>query len=215
MNRLALAPLLAALAAVPAEAAVTTFTSLSGWQAAAGFSILEDFSSAPVGPLAPGTTDIGAFSIFIDKNGENANRIAAGTPNFFSGYIDNPSDSLSTGAFQLRFLFDAPITAFAASWASTTSGDQLRATIDGTTLQFVDLLGTPGTGFLGFVSDNPFDFMTFSIGFASSTIDGEAFSMGNARLSATPPTVDVPEPAAAALLLAAIAGLRACRRSCM
>jgi len=205
MKRLALAPLLAVLAAAPADAAVTAFTDLAAWEAATGSHILEDFASAPIGTLAPGTTDIGAFSIFIDKNGAGANAITAGTPNFFTGYVDNPSNPLTTGAFVIRFLFDAPLVGFAASWASTTSGDMLRASIGGTTFDFEDFLGIPGGGFLGFTSTEAFDEIVFSVGNASATIDGESFSMGNARLASPP--VDVPEPGALLLLATALAGL--------
>lgn len=210
MKRLALAPLAFVLAACPAAASVTAFSSFSGWQAAAGPTTLEDFAAAPLGPLTPGTTDIGTFSIFIDKNGDNRNSIADDDPNFFIGYIDNPADSNTLGAFVIRLLFDAPLTAFAASWSSTTTGDRLRATIDGTTFRFEDFLTGTGSGFLGWVSTDPFDEIILSVGNASPTIDGESFGMGSVLLA--PPVADVPEPAAAALLLAGVCGLWSLRR---
>ena len=195
MKRLIAAGLLAGLA-TPAAAGVSTFTDLAAWQAAAGPSTLEDFSGSPPGILSAGSTDIGAFSIFLDKNNSGDNTIAGQR---FNGYIDDPTASIDNGALVLRFDFEAPLVGFAGDWLSMINADRVTVTLAGQTIEFDNFLTGNGDGFLGFVSTVPFTSLQFGLELASATIDGERFALDNARLAAT-----VPEPPAITLLTGAL-----------
>ena len=188
------------LSIAKAEAAVSAFTNLADWQAAAGPSTLEDFGATPPAQLAAGSNEVGAFSVFLDKNGLAFNEVNSG--GFLSLYVDDVG-SLSRGAFVVRFDFDTPLIGFAANWASTISGDRATIAIAGTTFQFDNFL-VGGNGFLGFVSTVPFSSLSFAHE-SFSSIDGEGFTLDNARLATG--IAAVPEPSAMALLgLALFAG---------
>lgn len=205
MKRLLVVCILAGLAAAPANAAVATFTDVAAWQAAAGPSTLEDFSGSPLGAMAAGSTDIGAFSIFLDKNGGGNNAFSAPR---FGGYIDDPTASLDVGALVLRFDFDAPLIGFGGDWTSMINADRVTVTLAGATIQFDNFLTTGnGDGFLGFVSTTPFTSLQFGLELASPGIDGERFTLDNARLAAA-----VAEPPAAALLAVALLAAGTWRR---
>jgi hypothetical protein len=209
MKRAVALGLLAALTVAKADAAVATFTTLAGWQAAAGAATLETFNATPTGPLAPGSNDIGAFSVFLDANGQDLNAINAS--GFLSLYVDEVG-SLSRGGFVVRFDFDTPLIGFAASWASTTSGDRATISLAGSTFQFDNFLPSGG-GFLGFVSTVPFSSVSFAHESASLGTDGEGFALDNARL-ATGITAAVSEPSAIAMLCLGLIGAGAMRRRC-
>lgn len=185
-----------------AQADMIVFTNGALWENQVGSFVMEDFNNEPLRALALGSNAFNGFSIDIADVGiDNGNEIAVGT---------NPRNIDSTKFALLNFTtdqsyvsvssltFDSEITAFGADWASTTNygGLTLTVTINGDTLRFIDYLGTPGDGFLGFVSDVPFTRVDFGL---SGSINNEAFGMDNAA------SAPVPEPATMSLL--AIGGL--------
>lgn len=174
--------------ATPARAVPIVFTDLAAWQAAVAAvpmsnTRIEDFESATVGPLVPGTNDIGRFNVTIDNNDEGDVRIRnSGSVNGtreFRGDLDND------GTMMLQFSFPI-LFGFAGDWDSTTSGDSLTMTINGDEIRFEDFLSGDGDGFLGVIDLDGFSQIDF--GRLSETSVGEAFSLDNARLARVPET---------------------------
>lgn len=85
--------------------------------------------------------------------------------------------------------FPHPVFAFAADWFSMNSLDGVSVEIAGTAVFFGDILGVPGTGFLGFISDSAFQTITFT---TDGGVGNEFFAVDNLRFGGTlaePPTL--------------------------
>ena len=199
-----LAPtVLAAMAAAsPALAAPLAFTDAAAWAAAAGTAPIPVLM-ADVDPLPPGTTDVGPFSIRIDRNDDGDTRVDGGV---FEGDIDASPEETS----EIDFVdFDIAITGFGAEFFSTTTGDLLTVTINGVTFRFDTLLTSDGDGFVGFY--DPAGITTLAVRTEMLTTDGEAFDMADVRLIPGEP-VETPTPAALALFGLGALVLAAARR---
>jgi len=179
-----------------AQAGLIVFTDGTLWETQVGNFVTEDFNNEPLRTLALGSNTFAGFSIDTVLNGantENANQIAAGTD---SRNIDSTTFALldfdlADAVSVSSLIFDNEITAFGADWTSTTNAGLLTMTItiNGDTLLFIDYLGTPGDGFLGFVSDVPFTRLDFGL---SGSSNNEYFGMDN--------VVYIPEPATVCLV---------------
>lgn len=180
--------------ATEAAAAPIVYTNQATFTAAlAGTTIsTEDFSASPLGVIGGGTTDLGLFSVTIDQN-----------PDLFTAIVDGGSingtrqlnGDLDEGGvvFNLSNFSPSPIVAFGGTWTSTTTGDLLTITVNGTTFQFDNHLAFPGNGFLGIIDFA--GFTTVSLGRESVTSFGEAFGLDDVQVAAA-----VPEPATLLLL---------------
>jgi hypothetical protein len=203
------AALFGLLATTPADAAVTVYTDQAAWLAAVSGVISENFESSPLGELAPGTTDIGAFSITIDQNFGDVAIVDNGNINGsrqFHGLL------ASDGTTILDFSeFGSSIFGFAGTWNSTTTNDRLTVTIAGTTIEFDDHLPGNGSGFLGFVSTDPFSILQFRT--ETVTSDGEAFDLDDVLIATgLASTTPIPEPGTMGLLATSLLGLGLLRR---
>lgn len=195
-----------ACAVADADNAVIVFTSRVHWATAVGNGVItEDFETSPLGLLPIGTTQLGMIAFTTDDSGPIAPRIEQpgqvnGTRDLF-GRVDNRTFG---GTFHtISFPFDA--IAFGADFDSTTTGDGLEVTVGAAMIRFSDHLSGPGDGFLGVISDAPFDSITFRpVGLPL----GEGFSVDNLSFRA------VPEPSSAilAVIAAAIGGRRITRQ---
>ena len=218
-----------AAAAAPA-AAQTTYTTLAGFQAAAGSTTLETFNSATPTLLAgPGQpTVVGnytGFQLSTNPNGDYVG-IASGTT---AGNIDgtnfvyfsqaNPTNGQyngdgGTGPI-LTFTFGSAITAFAFDWVDTDPTDAYRIDFSGpgfTTIGYANppfsLNGT-GRGFFGFISSSAFTTVTFTQNAAGGVVD--PFGIDNIRTNSTFNT-GVPEPATWAMMMLGFGAMGAALR---
>jgi hypothetical protein len=172
----------------------TIFTSRSLWQAAAGSSTNETFSTAPLGLLPVNTpTTAGTVTVRLSGSLNGSNQFAdSGVLNGtrdFHGFIANGSE---TTVQSITFTFPTAVRAWGADFASTATGNILIATANGSSYNFGTLCGSPGDCFLGSVETAPFNQVTFST--QSFTSFGEAFDMDNLSYA-------VPEPATLLLLV--------------
>ena len=193
-----------ALLAVSADAALTPFTDLGSWSAAAAGPVkVEDFNDEAVADLpAGGTLNVDGFSILYDSDGTTDDAgIRDGAAfgnvdgtNFFEGFTANPEATYV-------LTFDIPITAFSGEWSGATTGASIALGTGGESLSLIDFIGQPGDGFFGFASDTAF---TELLIFDDDLTFGEIFGLDNVRW------VEIPSPSTAGVL--AIAGVAALRR---
>ncbi len=185
----------------------TTFTDRASWEAAVGGSFSEEtFNSFTVDTSFNGSSvDVGDFTL----NGTSQ----------FSGFqqIDFPpitaSSSLNIdGTTQIvaatgssssfTFTFDAPTTAFGASFNELNSNNtRLRADSDVVPNLPTVNGGTPGGGFFGFVADGEFTTLNFD----SITGSGDGFGMDNVVYASS--SAAVPFEFSPTLGLLAVAGV--------
>jgi len=174
-----------------AQATLTVFTNRTLWENQVGNFATEDFNNEIPRTLTLGSNAFDGFSIDTVLNGintENANKIAIGSDSY---NIDSTTFALLD--FDLlnavsvsSLVFDNEISAFGADWTSTTNFGQLTITTSGGNLNLIDYLGTPGDGFLGFVSDVPFTMLDFGL---SGSSDNEYFGMDNVAYVPEPVTI--------------------------
>ncbi|MBV0881517.1 PEP-CTERM sorting domain-containing protein [Noviherbaspirillum sp. L7-7A] len=210
----AIAALACAATTIPAHATLTTYTDLAAFQAAAGLTTVETFSSATVGfSTANYAGSFKGFSLSTVANGDNSG-ISTGSlswgddtaiPSNFAGqnfYGWGDSGDGYVGPTTL-FTFDNAVTAFGFDWFDTDYTDSYSVTINGLT---ETVFNTLSSGFFGVVGTDNESFTSASIqtayfgGFISTE------GLDNVRVSA------VPEPTGVALFGIALVGLITARR---
>jgi len=204
------------------EATAVTFTTLASFQAAAGATVLEDFTSAAAFNTtgAFGPTAYTGFSLTGNGNGNNIGVHSAALggalqpplPASFLGqqFFGWASASGGPGTIgTLTFTFQNPIKAFGFDWFNTDTNDRYRVTVLGVDYSDPPFSTIPGagvaaTGFFGIVSDTPFTTATITNVIFSGNITDEGFD--NVRTSAAA----IPEPVT--VLLVSTGALMAIRR---
>ena len=177
------------------------YTTEASWLTALGGATVtsENFEASPLGNLAVGTTDVGLFDISITSNAEGQIGIAGGGNINGSRQFNGDIDSDSTLSMNFSNFGISPLSAFAGEWASTTSGDLLTLSVNGSLIEFDNYLAGAGNGFLGFIDTDGFTSMTF--GTEGTTSFGEFFNLDNVQVAS------VPEPGTLFLLAAGLLGL--------
>jgi len=221
----------ALLVAAPAHATTLTFTTLASFQAAAGATVLEDFSTASLfnATGAFGPTAYNGFSLTGNGNGNNigvhTGAVANAGPDTpfpasFNGQRFFSLGNLAGGTMgTLTFTFNAPITAFGFDWFNTDVTDRynLSAQVAGGgpfvnppfSLATFTPNATASTGFFGLVSDTPFTTVTIFNNITGGYMSDEGFD--NVRTSAA--AVATPEPGTMLLMAGGLAAAVRRRRS--
>lgn len=200
-----MAAILASAPAVPAAAAVTTFTSLEAFLAATpAATTVETFNGRPTGSLpSPGpvinASGFKGFGITGVRNGDYIginHGLTVGTVDGtdFLGWsgIDDGTGPAFT------FTFDAPITAFAFDYNDRDGSDAYQVSLAGQVFANPPFSGFTGSGFFGVVSDTPFNTVTFSHSIVGGIL--EPFGIDNVRSNVF--AAPVPEPASWAMMIA-------------
>jgi hypothetical protein len=163
MKSIAIAVLLAALPAATASAAtITSFADATAFAAATSGLSTEDFNDqAKFGPTGLTPIALNGFSITRTDPSSNVNDNRIGR-----NFVDSNGNStgqllvLTTETITLTLRFNAPITAFGATFAGYNNVDQSRIGI-GADLVNPGPSDFLGQRFFGLVSDTPFDTLNF------------------------------------------------------
>lgn len=202
--------------------AATIYTDRISWEAAMvgiGSDLLVvDTFDQPI-PDAPFIT----FKSGVESRGHNGvgnNDVRQGA---YGGNVDSDKDGLdfdqNSDVFEsITWRFPAPINGFGADFIEAATGEVLllSGNFNGTgpqTIDFQDVLGNPGTGFLGLVSPVPFQEITFRsrTGDASQRfneywlIDNLSFGSPKPKVQSSEPDSEpeaIPEPFSAFAILA-------------
>lgn len=178
-----LAALCAVAAAAPATAAVTTYSDLGSFTAAAGPTTLFDFNATPNGSFGGTSYDVGPFTLTGDSTGGFSDL------EVIAGQVNGNVCSSCNPAFGYSIAFEAPITAFGALYRNAFGGSGLTFTVDG-----VSFSGpTQNDGFFGFTSDTAFSTILVSGGNEVHNFDDVRFGVAAAGA--------VPEPATWAMMV--------------
>jgi hypothetical protein len=164
----------------PSAEAFTVYTSRTAWQNALGGApiITDPFSNersnAPTITFDSGVTSTGNGTVPTPVG----NAIFIGR---YFGAVEGQGDASNFFFDTITWSFPQPIFGFGADWFETADGDFLTVTgnFDGSgdqTVNFFDVLGSPGTGFLGIIGTTPFSAITFGTQGASFLIGNEFFS---------------------------------------
>jgi hypothetical protein len=215
-------------AALPADAAFTTFTNAASFQGAAGSLTLEDFNStAPstlANPAAPSfSTPFGGFALSGNANGDFVAVAAGSNPGNTNGTNFLYWSQLAPGSGtlsgdgnvgpQFTFTFSSARTAFGFDWTDTDSTDAYQIAINGVTFSNPPFaVGGTGSGFFGVLATGgeTFTTVTFTQNAAGGIV--EPFGLDNLRFTAAA-TGTVPEPGSISLVAAALlAGAGAWKR---
>lgn len=184
-----------------ALATPVVYTDLTNWEANLPLALIsiEDFESAPLGPLSTGTTDLGLVDLTIVGNAHTNTIWQPGNVNGSREYSGDawPDNSIS-------LIFPLPVFGFAADFWGTTNAGGLTMTVGSTTITFADHLAYPGTGFLGVIDDTPFNQVTFGTLSLGSSVN-ELFYMDNVKFQ------PIPEPATMLLLGTGLVGFAGAR----
>lgn len=155
------------LLTVSANAALTFYTDRSSWQSAVGTSTTESFNFVSPYWLSEGVNNTGLLNIQLIGLAAQSqwNAIDDGTgfhsmdgsPFYQGGSNVNNGENIISGADFIDIHLPDPVMAFGADFVSTHSGGGLTLSVDGVEYEFGDLLPDGvGTGFLGFISTEPF-----------------------------------------------------------
>ncbi len=188
MRRMALVLGIALMAATPAQAQFSTFTSRAAFNGAAGPLQTETFDAPfTLVPIAGATYAIAGGTVTFDAN---LGGMMFGGGDFFA-------DLLAGGVMSpqfVRFDFASPIRSFGADFSSfDLPGITLEAMIGATTFSF-------GEGFFGIVSTTPFSSLSLR-----NPSDDTFFAVDDLSVSVS----TVPEPATVWMMLAGVALLAA------
>ena len=184
----------AAAVAAPATLAQSAFTDFAAWEAAAGPSVQDDFSSYGAVSLALGENSFfNGYSITLAGTGTGGAAINGATNFVFT---------LGAELQSITFNFDEPVNGFGADWLNSFVSNGLTVTINGTPFNVEDFVPGANFDFLGFAGGAPFTD-------ASVTVTNPGGSTEFAAISSLYYSV-VPAPASAALL--GLGGLAAARR---
>ena len=172
MKRFALAlGLGVAVAGYGYTAALRIFTDEAAFLAESGPStVLEDFSTAPLGSVLPGTSPLFGSLVFSYEGkldgGQNdpfdgqpliKDRGEINGSREFMGEVN--ADGTPSGLHFFTFPYD--VSAFGGTFGGATSGSGLTLIVGDETISLRDHLGRPGTGFFGVISDTGFGGITF------------------------------------------------------
>lgn len=138
-------------------------------------------------------TDLGLVSFETDDSGAAPRIQTSGLVNGSTELFGRVDDTTFGGTFN-RIHFPFQVISFGGDFFSTTSGDGLVVSFAGESLLFSDYLEN-GNGFLGVISDVPFNQITFT---PAGLPLGEGFNLDNISFHA------VPEPSTCALLILAL-----------
>jgi hypothetical protein len=220
----ALPLLVAVLGSFPAWSTPATFTDRSAWDAAtAGGHLFDvDFDDATADTsFASSPLDLGPFSI-AQSGGpvySSVNKIDVPPPSsesesvngsaFARGFVNAGDWMNGDDATLVHLVFDVPVYAWGADFASVTTGEGLDFVLVMLNEEEVTVGGpTADDGFFGFVGESSELFTELYIVPAGVIVgfSGERFGMDNVV------GVTAPEPAPAGLLAAGLAVLAAFRR---
>ncbi len=209
------AALTAAVFALPAQAALVTYTNLAAFNAASGATTVETFSNATVGFSTSNYS--GAFKGFSLTSVANGDRsgIAQGTianggddtviPAAFNGqnfYGWGEGNDGGVGP-TTTFTFNKPTTAFGFDWFNTDVTDSYSVTVNGVSNTVFTITSS---GFFGIIATAGDTFTKATIQTVSAGGYISTEGLDNVRVS------NVPEPTGVALLGIAMAGLAMARR---
>jgi hypothetical protein len=178
--------------ALPAHAAVTTYTDRAAFTAAAGALTTETFNSAvsqtsfQSSPVVFGPMSILGFGVQDDRNFIDIPPISFTEFNIDGTTILSAFTRTDAG---LVFTFATPITAWGADFGGLQNG-QLRSVINVAGETLTPPIGENGLSFYGFTSSVAFTTVTFT---SSGVQDG--FAIDNVSFNA------VPEPSSWALMI--------------
>lgn len=182
-------------AAVPATAALVTYTDRASFLAAAGPVTTETFNSAAeetsfqTAPLVYGPLSVQGYGDQLDRNFVDI------PPHQFPEFSVDGSTNLNAFVMVgggLVFTFASPITAWGADFAAFQN-DLIRSTITAGGVTVTPLAQFGNTGrFYGFISDVAFTTVTFA------GVQNDGFAIDNVSFAGG----TVPEPASWAMLIA-------------
>lgn len=199
----------AVLTALPAQAQVTVFTNRTSWEAAVGSFVTETFDSLADTNFVTGLNDAGLIDVLItgvaDDNGIRgaASAFDINGTQFLRGETDLSGSDVGVPSL----IFASPTSGFAADFTRTIDFARLTVTIGADTIEFDNFLSGDGTGFLGFVSADPFLRADFSQELTTTT--NELFGLDNLSIAAAPQAGVISEPGTCALLAAGLLPLAA------
>jgi hypothetical protein len=143
------------------------FTDRSIWESTVGVTDTEDFNDAELQWLMTGAD----FTFSAHRMG----KVSIGARGDYLGADNNPTirdavDPLSPNGtrhlggllsnieviMEVAILFDHPVSAFGADWASATNQGGVLVSINKASVVLADYLGGRGNGFVGIVSTEPF-----------------------------------------------------------
>jgi hypothetical protein len=200
----ATASIAAALSWAGPAHAVQIFTDRTAWEAAlAGAAITTDPFDNAIPPATTLTFDSGVISTGTPSSAGN-NSVDSG---FYNGGAGGTDQNFAYES--ITWTFPLPIIGLGVDLfsAANASGLTLTGNFDGTgdqTISIFDVLGAPGTGFLGFIGDAPISSILFTDEGLPSSSSFEIYQIDNLSFAAA---VAVPEPATLALFGAGLAGL--------
>jgi hypothetical protein len=211
--------LLSLLLTLTLHAVPVIYTDRASWEAAVGQTVMEDFNGVTPETCVAGRNDFGALGFMVTGDPiHNFSGLPKGQITE-SGLIDGSHEFRARLGFawDTAFVFDEPITAFAADWWGTSGtggsvGDRERAKlqINDAILSFVGYLPGGTAGFLGIVDTDPFTSIALrGLGDAS----GSTWGLDNAQWAVS----SVPDGGSTLLLLAIasvplLLGLKRCGR---
>jgi len=170
------------------QAAITTYTDLSAYQAALSGANeeIEDFNSATVGNFTNPINETGFnfFSVTGNTDDDNVGIFAGTGDDDIDGTQYLGWDGSDVGP-TFNFIFDDNITAFAFQWTDNDGSDVYRLVVteDGTTSQYYNppFSNSTGTGFCGIISDDSFTQVTIENQSYGGVISG--FGLDNFRMA--------------------------------
>ncbi|GEM_PF-6965117 len=185
----------AAIASVAQTAsALDPFTDFGAWEAAAGPSIMDDFTSYGAVDLNLGENDFfDGYTVTLEGTGTGGAAI-----NGASNFVFTLGEELQS----ITWTFDEDITGFGADWLNSFVSNGLTVTIDGQSFNVEDSLPAANFEFLGFANGGSFAGATLTVTNAGAGTEFAAIS----NLYYAP----VPSPAGLSAL--GMVGLLASRR---
>lgn len=141
------------------------------------------------------TFDSGVVSTGV--NGQEQNEIRKG---IYEGWVDGSTDDFPEVFETITWQFPNLVSAFGADWilAATGEGLGILGNFDGTgeqTISLLDVLGRPGTGFLGIIGEANFSQIAFTTTeLRDPSLLAEVYQADNLSFAFVPTSTPVPEP---------------------